>query len=221
MTMATDIQLVEQPTIPAKPLTRRQKVFVSEYIQSWNAADAARKAGYSVRSAYSIGWELLRKPEVKAAIEARLDEVQMGADEALKLTADIARGDIGEFMAIGPMGFSLDLEAAQKAGKTNLLKKVTQKTVIDGKRDTETHIVDIELYDRQAALRDILGVHGRLRGKGTSERENGSDSVISAPPAALLALAAQLEAEIAARVERARAVDGAIAADVPQEGQTE
>lgn len=201
----TAIQTVE--TEPKK-LTRRQQVFVSEYIKCWNASEAARKAGYSERSAYSRGYELVRNREVKAAIEARLDEVHMSAEEALKLTADIARGDVGEFMAIGPMGFSLDLEAAQKAGKTNLLKKVTQKTVIDGKRDTETHIVDIELYDRQAALRDILGVHGRLRGKGTSERENAADSLISAPPAALRALLAEMEDEIQRRVERARAVDG-------------
>src|SRR5688572_29033319 len=135
--MAADIQTVQ--TEP-KPLTRKQKVFVSEYLKSFNASDAARKAGYSVRSAYARGYELVRNREVKAEIEARLDEVHMGAEEALKLTADIARGDIGEFMDVTSMGFTLDLEAAKKAGKTNLLKKVSQKTVIDGKRDTETHI---------------------------------------------------------------------------------
>jgi phage terminase small subunit len=200
------VELVE--TKPKK-LTRRQQVFVSEYLKCWNASEAARKAGYSVRSAYARGYELVRNSEVKAAIDARLDEVHMSAEEALKLTADIARGDIGEFMAISPMGFSLDLEAAQKAGKTNLLKKVTQKTVIDGKRDTETHIVDIELYDRQAALRDILHAHGRLGSvRGRSERENPGDNAIHATPDVLLDLVRLLESETAARVAKARAVDG-------------
>ncbi len=204
--MVTDIELVEP-----KKLTRKQKVFVSEYLKCFNASEAARKAGYSVRSAYAQGWENLRKPEIKALIEARLDEIHMSADEALKLTADIARGDIGEFMSVTSMGFTLDLEAAQKAGKTNLLKKVTQKTVIDGKRDTETHVVDIELYDRQIALRDILSVHGRLGSrKGSTERDHGADSVITLPPPALIVLAAELEREIAARVAAARAVDGVV-----------
>lgn len=194
-----------------KKLTRRQIVFVNEYLKSWNASDAARKAGYSERSAYSRGYELMRNREVKAAIEARLDEVHMSAEEALKLTADIARGDMGEFMAIGPMGFSLDLDAAQKAGKTNLLKKVTQKTIIDGKKDTETHIVDIELYDRQQALKDILQVHGRLRSGAGSRREDEGKTdprTIAATPAALAELLDEIARRQSAAVERARAVDG-------------
>ncbi len=145
-----------------KALTRKQQVFVDEYLKTWNAAEAARRAGYSERSAYSQGWENLRKPEIKALIEARLDEVHMSADEALKLTADIARGDLADFMSIGSMGFNLDLDAAREAGKTNLIKRVSQKTITDGKTDKETHILDIELYDRQTALRDLLKVHGRF-----------------------------------------------------------
>lgn len=52
-------------------LNTKQLRFVDEYCISHSAADAARKAGYSVKTARSIGHELLTKPDVQAAIQAR------------------------------------------------------------------------------------------------------------------------------------------------------
>ena len=52
-------------------LKGKQKKFADEYLLSWNAADAARKAGYSENSAASIGSENLRKPQIAAYIRAR------------------------------------------------------------------------------------------------------------------------------------------------------
>ena len=175
-------------------LTNKQQVFISEYLRCFNASEAARRAGYTSK-ANVIGSQLLANPSISAEIQARLAEVHMSADEALKLTADIARGDVSDFMAIGSMGFSLDLQAALEAGKTNLIKKVSQKTItVNGKNeDKETHIIDIELYDRQAALRDILKVHGRFTDKvdlsnsdGTLKPETLKPSEIAARVAALL-----------------------------------
>ncbi|OZA29341.1 MAG: hypothetical protein B7X91_02555 [Hydrogenophilales bacterium 17-64-11] len=52
-------------------LNDKQTRFVDEYCISLCGAEAARKAGYSVRTAYAIGAENLRKPQIKAAIQAR------------------------------------------------------------------------------------------------------------------------------------------------------
>lgn len=52
-------------------LNEKQLRFVDEYCISHSAADAARKAGYSVKTARSIGHELLTKPDINAAIQAR------------------------------------------------------------------------------------------------------------------------------------------------------
>lgn len=52
-------------------LNSKQLRFVEEYCISHSAADAARKAGYSVKTAYAIGAENLRKPQIKAAIHSR------------------------------------------------------------------------------------------------------------------------------------------------------
>lgn len=50
-------------------LTLKQERFVAEYLKDLNATQAAIRAGYSERSAASIGDENLRKPEVAAAVE--------------------------------------------------------------------------------------------------------------------------------------------------------
>lgn len=81
-------------------LTRKQQLFIDHYLQSFNASEAARLAGYSVNTAHAMGWENLRKPEIKAEIDARLDEAHLSADEALKMNSDIAHATIGTFFKV-------------------------------------------------------------------------------------------------------------------------
>lgn len=146
-------------------LTRKQQVFIDEYLKSFNATDAARRAGYSEKTAYSMGWQNLRKLEIKAAIQARLDEVHMGTDEALALLAQQARGDVGEFLDVSSVGFSLDLEEAKKKGITRLIREIEQKVVtINGqKEDREIITTKIKLHDPQVAIEKILRVAGKLK----------------------------------------------------------
>lgn len=150
-----------------KPLSKKHQKFVNEYLQCFNATRAYLLVypSSTTDAARANAARLIATDNVKGEIQQRLEEVHMSADEALKLMAEIARGDIADFMSIGSMGFSLDLDAARDAGKTNLIKKVSQKTIINGKTDTETHILDIELYDRQAAIRDALKIHGKFTDK--------------------------------------------------------
>jgi len=80
-------------------LNNKQQLFVDHYLQCFNASEAARRAGYgskalNVKSVTTQGWLLLKEEEIKKQIEERLAEVHMSADEALKLLAEIARGDI-------------------------------------------------------------------------------------------------------------------------------
>jgi hypothetical protein len=53
-------------------LTHKQQVFVEEYLKTWNATEAARRAGYSTDTARQMGSENLAKPYIKAVIEQRL-----------------------------------------------------------------------------------------------------------------------------------------------------
>lgn len=50
-------------------MTPKQERFVAEYLIDLNATQAAIRAGYSEKTAYSIGDENLKKPEVAAAVK--------------------------------------------------------------------------------------------------------------------------------------------------------
>jgi phage terminase small subunit len=52
------------------PLTPKQARFVAEYLVDLNAAAAARRAGYSAKTADQQGYENLKKPEIAAAVQA-------------------------------------------------------------------------------------------------------------------------------------------------------
>lgn len=64
-------------------LTEKQEVFCQAYVKDFNATNAAKKAGYSERSAYSTGHTLLRNPEV----QKRLEELKKDRAEVLKIDA--------------------------------------------------------------------------------------------------------------------------------------
>lgn len=69
------------------PLTPKQAAFVQHYLIDLNATQAAIRAGYRAKSAYAIGSENLRKPEIASAIakakQKRAERVDMSADRVL------------------------------------------------------------------------------------------------------------------------------------------
>jgi len=80
-------------------LTDKQRRFVEEYCSNgYNAAQAAIDSGYSERTAYSVGSENLRKPDISQAIKDRLDKLTLTAEQLAKRTADIAMGDLSKYM---------------------------------------------------------------------------------------------------------------------------
>ena len=145
-------------------ITNKQRVFIEKYLQCWNAAEAARHAGYSVKTARNQASRLLSKANIQEEIQKRIDEKAMSADEVLLRLGDMARGDIGDFMDIESMSFNLALENAKEQGKTHLIKKVKQRTIITQKKDgdeEENHWIELELHDSQSALVH-LGKHHKL-----------------------------------------------------------
>ena len=78
-------------------MNERQKHFADEYIISKNATKSAIKAGYSGKTAYSIGQKLLKKVEISEYIKKRTEEQfnerSMSIAEALAISASIARGE--------------------------------------------------------------------------------------------------------------------------------
>ena len=70
-------------------LTDKQKRFIEEYLVDLNATQAAIRAGYSEKTAYSIGEENLKKPVIKQAIEDaqsnRSSRVQITQDDVIRM----------------------------------------------------------------------------------------------------------------------------------------
>lgn len=132
-------------------ITKKQRAFIDEYLQCWNATEAARRAGYSERSARATSSRLLTKDNISKEIKQRIDERAMSADEAITRLAEHARGDIGDYLVFldGIKQPYIDLSKVQD--KLHLLKKF--------KRD-QTGKIEIELHDAQSALVTILKAHG-------------------------------------------------------------
>jgi phage terminase small subunit len=61
-------------------LNDRQRLFVKYYIATLNAAESARLAGYSPKTAKEIGCELLTKPNIAEAIEKGVEKKMSKAD---------------------------------------------------------------------------------------------------------------------------------------------
>jgi phage terminase small subunit len=72
----------------AGKLTPKQSAFVTEYLKDLNATQAAIRAGYSEKTAYRIGAELLQKTSVAEAVQnakaKRAQRVAIEADDVLK-----------------------------------------------------------------------------------------------------------------------------------------
>ncbi len=101
-------------------LTEKQKRFAEEYLIDLNATQAAIRAGYSPKTAYSIGEENLKKPEIKACIDARLAEIRSektaDAQEVLEyLTAVMRGGETEETLRLAGDGVQEVAEIAVSA----------------------------------------------------------------------------------------------------------
>jgi phage terminase small subunit len=149
-------------------LTNKQRAFIAEYLRDFNATQAAIRAGYSEKTAYSIGQRLLKNVEVSEAIKSEIDERYMTSEEVGLRLSDMARGDMGDFLDISGVGFNIDLDKAKELGLTKLIKKVKQRTTITSKsggEEEENHWIEFELYDALAALVQLGRVHSMFTDK--------------------------------------------------------
>lgn len=148
-----------------KELTRKHRAFVEAYLTTWNASGAARMAGYTGKSNV-VGPRLLANVSIQDAIERRLNEKAMRADEIMARLTEHARGDMGDFLDITSMSFQIDLPGAKEKGLTRLIKKVKQRTtttILKDGTETETQDIEIELYSAQTALEDLAKIRQMMK----------------------------------------------------------
>lgn len=102
-------------------LTPKQKRFADYYIQCGNAAEAARKAGYSLKTAGVTGRENLRKPAISAYISKRMAGIDKkrvaDANEVIEFYTAVMRGEVKD-----QFGLEASLSDRLKAGDS-LMKR--------------------------------------------------------------------------------------------------
>ena len=91
-----------------KKLYPRREAFAAEYLKDLNATRAAIRAGYSAKTASSIGARLLADAGVARAVEAgmaaRARRTEIDADRVVLELARIAFADPRDLMEWGPDG---------------------------------------------------------------------------------------------------------------------
>lgn len=144
--------------------TDKQRAFIANYLRCFNATEAAKRAGYSAKTANEQASRLLANVSIRAEIDRILDERMMGAKEVLDRLSDIGRSDIAQLMSVSSNGFSLDMVMAKELGLTKLIKRIKQKTITypgkNGDEDREETTLEVELYDAQSALVTMGKQHG-------------------------------------------------------------
>lgn len=114
-------------------LTPKQKDFCEYYLQTGNAAEAARLAGYSDKTARVIGPENLSKPAISEYITTRRAEMDKAliadADEVLKFFTDTMRGEVKDQFGLDP-SLADRIKAAELLGKRYRL--FTDKVSVEG-----------------------------------------------------------------------------------------
>lgn len=125
-------------------LTEMQKRFCEYYIENPNATEAAIKAGYAQKTAYAIGAENLRKPQIQQYIAEVMESLQKdriaSADEVLQYLTGVMRGEIKD-------QFDMDASIQDRNRAAELLGKryklFVDKQEVSGSLEGVTIINDI------------------------------------------------------------------------------
>ena len=107
-------------------MNHKRKIFVSEYARSGNATEAAKKAGYSDRTAYSTGQRLLKNAEIVKEISKiqneALENAEMSITDVVNLVKGIATSGKSETVRLRAMDMLLKYLGAYNDDMKLILK---------------------------------------------------------------------------------------------------
>lgn len=149
---------------PEKKQKPSRQAFVSHYLACFNKAEAARRSGYSEKTARQQGHRLFTNADIQAEIQTRITELKMSSDEVLVGLAQQARFYPLQFMKIvtekGGQWAYIDLEALKEAGLGYLVKEISY--------DKDGHQI-VKFHDAQTARIQLGKANGALSSAGDSE----------------------------------------------------
>ena len=153
-------------------LTAKQQRFVDEYLIDLNATQAAIRAGYSEKTAFSIGTENLRKPLIQKAIQqrkqAREQRTEITQDRVIQELAAIGFARATDYAKIVPGG-GVDFVSTDELTESQKAAVVSIKALeLIGKHlgmfDRNTNGIDQEIEDDPLtkSIEKVISDGGRL-----------------------------------------------------------
>ncbi|MFW1952197.1 terminase small subunit [Acinetobacter beijerinckii] len=145
-------------------LRGKQQRFVDEYLVDRNATQAAIRAGYSAKTAYSIGEENLRKPEVKKAIELGEAEIaertKITQDKVMKELEKIGFSNMLDYITITNGGDPVTDFSALTRDQAAAISEIVVEEYTEGRGDEARNVkrTKFKLSDKRSALVD-MGKH--------------------------------------------------------------
>lgn len=196
--------MIEYPKIGE--LTEKQRIFCEAYCRLWDATKAAKEAGYSEKTAYSIGSENLRKPECAEYVQFIKDNAaDFAGVSILRNVQELAKVAYGSAADLRKAWAKLeDWEYLPEDVKASISEVITVTRVLktdDEVLEQSIESVKIKQYDKLRAIEllnkmlgynapeklDLSNPDGSMRPKtiifsdGTSRDQNGN--IISLPSA--------------------------------------
>jgi phage terminase small subunit len=164
--------------MPRRPhFTEKRKRFAREYAVDLNGTQAAIRAGYSLHTASSTAYKLLRDPSVLAVVHKCLEKVSEKADvtaeRVLKELARIGFADLAPAVRI--------VNGCVRIADSDSMT-VSQRAAISEISESESGI-KVKLHDKNRAL-ELLGKYlAMFTDRHEVTGEDGGPLVVVHPPA--------------------------------------
>lgn len=142
----------DKRSMSSNGLTDKQKAFIKYYVQCLNAYQAAKLAGYQgdYNTVANIGFQNLKKLEIKERIDQLLAENGMSANETISRLAMIAQGNLADYS---------NVKSADDLASHPLAYAIKELKVKDGE-------IELKLDDRKYALDTFVKLHKIAGGLG-------------------------------------------------------
>lgn len=128
-------------------MTSRMKRFCLEYVNTGNATESAKKAGYAEKTAYSQGQRLLKNVEVQKELQRLSDEMASSkiatAKEMQEVLTSIIRQELDEEVIVVEGcgdGISEAVTKSKKPSTRDAIKAIETLAKMQGIFDTKTNV---------------------------------------------------------------------------------
>jgi phage terminase small subunit len=162
-------------------LTGKQAQFVAEYLIDLNASDAALRAGYSKKTAWSTGHHLMHKPHVTAAIREalarRTARVEIKSDDVLRELMRVLGSDLS--MAFNADGTIKPIHEIPEDTRRAIASIETDELFSGtGKDRVQVGVTrKIKFWSKDKAIENAMRHLGMLRDRVSVENPDGTPLV--------------------------------------------